>query len=1016
MPKLSHARKSGLVLCLLMLLAGCDASVDTPLAPPIQADVVRTGSSSAAASALTAEAEEVWGPETFWRQRGRPVTEVRPLDLAAGPEYWIRLQTPADGRDRIRDGEIRVDGELIVQIGEEEPFETLEVPLGSGDLGELSVRLTGKPGTRVSVSVLAEPCVIGSAGGVAESEDARIRFDLAPGATTSEIDCDIERVDWTDGTPDQGLPGSRFRVTPAVGGLAVPATVTIQYGASDLPAGVEAYGLRLHRFDGTDWIPLADPTAEPGLVSGTTDATGTFALFAQDVVLCDPGSATVQSAIRWIPSGGQVLLCDGVWPARDVELRKPMTLKAAAGASPVLDADGGDAILYSVDDAGGDVVLVGLTFQSALANAIYITGPTSGIFIDSSRIEASSGTRGVVVTGAEGLVRVIDSEFTGGQWGVFAVNSGTLGVTGSSFADHDVGGVGFGPAVSGFADQNTFTRCGGGCVGVFAAGEVFVTSNVMTNDRDAAAQIGSGVFGNAERLVVKDNDITGAGTNDNGVYDSWAFGNGVSVAAADLVVEENRITGSWAGIRLDGGGDTGTGYVRNNVVDGVRTGFEAGPAFRTVSALQMLENDIVNTAASFFIESALPAGSLACNWWGSVDGPSSVDPGFESLYSPWATGPVANGAGGACDGGVGTAAPEWASISTFSNATCAVDRDDQGWCWGQSVDGAVGDGGGTTFRETPTAVVGGMDFRQIVASHGHSCGVTSSNQAYCWGQNGNGQLGTGDLVSTFEPTAVVGGHAFVEIDASAYLTCALTSVGDAYCWGWNPEGGLGDGSTVTSHTPVAVAGGLTFTSIDVGYQIACGMTADGPFCWGYSYDGRMGNGTAGAIGPVPTPVPAATTSPVELAEIFTEGSHSCGLDAAGAAYCWGSNRSGEVGDGSFTRHHYEPVAVAGGLEFTELSLGFAALTCGLERGGGVYCWGANQAGEIGQGTTSPYYRVPTLVPLPGPAVEVAAGNTYACAVLASGEAYCWGNNDVWQHGTGELGDNYSPVRVADPEG
>ncbi|MFA5566515.1 MAG: hypothetical protein WDA77_11415, partial [Acidimicrobiia bacterium] len=132
---------------------------------------------------------------------------------------------------------------------------------------------------------------------------------------------------------------------------------------------------------------------------------------------------------------------------------------------------------------------------------------------------------------------------------------------------------------------------------------------------------------------------------------------------------------------------------------------------------------------------------------------------------------------------------------------------------------------------------------QTSAGGGHTCGLTTDGDTYCWGNGGIGPLGNGNTNNQNTPVKVSGNHSFVSITAGYLHTCALIAAGDVYCWGWNNHGQLGNGNTTNQLAPVKVVGNHSFVSITAGYLHTCGVTAEGDaYCWGYNAQGQLGNG------------------------------------------------------------------------------------------------------------------------------------------------------------------------------
>lgn len=289
------------------------------------------------------------------------------------------------------------------------------------------------------------------------------------------------------------------------------------------------------------------------------------------------------------------------------------------------------------------------------------------------------------------------------------------------------------------------------------------------------------------------------------------------------------------------------------------------------------------------------------------------------------------------------------------------------YCWGFDWRGQLGVGETTTQRcgevnpllcsTAPLPVVLGNYVVDVTAGGSHSCALDDNGRAYCWGLARMFQLGDGlDHDSTSIPSPVAGGHVFTQITAGASHTCAIDADADAWCWGANLDGRLGTGSTVARATPHRVRGdpndpdpvrqaGLKWALLDAGVAHTCGIDTGGVgWCFGRGDRGRIGNGEGLAR---TFPVPVATPRP--LMDISAGETHSCALTADGEAWCWGGNESGQLGDGTLV-DRLVPARVDTTLRFRQISAGWFH-TCGLAEGGGVYCWGRNSWGQLGLGDT-----------------------------------------------------------------
>jgi alpha-tubulin suppressor-like RCC1 family protein len=246
------------------------------------------------------------------------------------------------------------------------------------------------------------------------------------------------------------------------------------------------------------------------------------------------------------------------------------------------------------------------------------------------------------------------------------------------------------------------------------------------------------------------------------------------------------------------------------------------------------------------------------------------------------------------------------SLSAGEEHTCAISTDGSAFCWGRNGEGQLGDGTYYVVSQflaqgsvmiTPVRVVGGLVFDALTAGAYHTCGIASGGQVYCWGANFSGQLGVDPALSiSVRPLPISNSFSFRSLSAGGNHTCGVTTDDSAYCWGDNADGELGDGTITPRGTPVPVAGRLTFASIASGAHHTCGITTIGEaYCWGGNAAGQLGNG-----GTSSSALPIAVAGGLHFSSLSAGGDFTCGMATDGYAYCWGKNDKGQLGDGTLT--------------------------------------------------------------------------------------------------------------------
>jgi hypothetical protein len=345
-------------------------------------------------------------------------------------------------------------------------------------------------------------------------------------------------------------------------------------------------------------------------------------------------------------------------------------------------------------------------------------------------------------------------------------------------------------------------------------------------------------------------------------------------------------------------------------------------------------------------------------------------------------------------GAASAAGPHATAVSTSGGHACALLSDATVKCWGANQMGQLGDGTHTR-RLTAVAVPGLAGATSVSAGGGMTCAVLADGSVRCWGANDLGQLGDGTMTDRSAPVAVQGLTGAVAVSAGSLSSCAVLADHTVACWGDNARGELGNGTRVSSPAPVLVAGLTDITAVGVGDQHVCALHAGGTVsCWGWS----------SSLGPVedagdlltPTLVPHVTDAVAVSGEPY----HACAVTARGVAECWPKSMSPKVVPG-----------FAGVRAFSFAEDGQQTdHSCAIVAAGTVKCQSPYAyMGQTGIGL-SLTRNVVTVPGLHG-ATSISAASFDTCAVVAGGVVTCWGANDQGQLGDGTKETRFRPVSV-----
>jgi len=382
------------------------------------------------------------------------------------------------------------------------------------------------------------------------------------------------------------------------------------------------------------------------------------------------------------------------------------------------------------------------------------------------------------------------------------------------------------------------------------------------------------------------------------------------------------------------------------------------------------------------------------------------------------------------------------SVSLTDYNSAAITSNRELYCWGANRYGQVGNGT-TTDQLLPTKVLENVTSVSFESSQ--SAAITENGDLYCWGHNGSGQVGNGTTELQLTPVKVLSDVNSVSIfnfssfsSSYMYMMAAITGNGDLYCWGHNGSGQVGNGTTELQLTPVRVLENVrTVTATSYGGRgdgvgnLAATTTNGDLYCWGWNTSGQVGNGTTGT-----QLIPVKVLSDVSFVSLSASVSVVSGVQsynyrtgnmaaitADGDLYCWGANRSGQVGNGTTSEAQCTPEKVLSNVNFVSVaSCGDGSVsnrgfgnTVAITTNGDLYCWGVNGSGQIGNGTTNTQFTPEKILGNISSVSLFSSSSNFTfgavTAVTTNGDLYCWGANRSGQVGSGTTINQLTPLKV-----
>lgn len=354
----------------------------------------------------------------------------------------------------------------------------------------------------------------------------------------------------------------------------------------------------------------------------------------------------------------------------------------------------------------------------------------------------------------------------------------------------------------------------------------------------------------------------------------------------------------------------------------------------------------------------------------------------------------------------------WLQVSAGYYHTCAIRVDHHLFCWGQDNRSQLGNGGANADSAVPVEVSGGATWKSVSAGSASTCAIRLTGHLFCWGRDDFGQAGNGPGTTGDQATPVQVGSASdwkSVSDGLGETVCGRRANKRIYCWGRDNNGQVGNGPGGFGDVlaPTAVGTNADWTSVSTGGYHTCGRRSNGRvYCWGDDLDGAVGDGGSlpGADRSVPTQVAG---NHADWTSVVSGITHSCGRRASGRLYCWGSDIDGGLGNGGGgNTSKSSPGQVSGGATNWKAVFAGSYVTCATKTTGQLFCWGADDDGQNGAGTTavSGQRSVPSLVTGGFTDWNAATiGNLHVCARRAASRVYCWGDGFFGQRGDGLSG-------------
>jgi len=352
------------------------------------------------------------------------------------------------------------------------------------------------------------------------------------------------------------------------------------------------------------------------------------------------------------------------------------------------------------------------------------------------------------------------------------------------------------------------------------------------------------------------------------------------------------------------------------------------------------------------------------------------------------------------------------SLNAGYQHNCAIKSDHSLWCWGDNKFGQIGNGNFSQYPVTePVKVETDENVEWILVTGGDTstCAIDTNQQLWCWGENTYSQLGNDTKQNSASPVRIPGDAQWKTVDSGPYRNCGIQSEGSLWCWGWYVGEEIFNTETSISK-PKQLGIDTDWQSVSLGNDHGCGLkTNNTMWCWG-SIVGSPDN----TVLTKPTQI----TNDSDWHFISAGFTHTCAIKISGSLWCWGNNTSGQIGNNQTDIETFVnvPKRISDDTYWLDVSTGISH-TCALKNDHSLWCWGDNEYGQLGNNSQNRQYK-PHKIGNKKDWVNIVAEADHSCASNRAGNIYCWGLNyraELGIGGTPRLGfqDSYLPILTND---